>query len=84
MSATVASLLDVMQIRLSMCDSGLIKPPREVVDATRALVAELNSLDPLEAIEVMYSKNPIHVQYVRQKAGNILAGFTVDLENLPS
>jgi len=84
MSATVASLLDVMKIRLSMCESGLIAPPLEVIDATRKLVAELSVLDLTEEIEVSYSKNPFHAQYVRNKTGKVLAEFTIDINESPS
>jgi hypothetical protein len=79
MTTTAASLLNVMRIRLSMCDSGTIAPPSVVVEATRALVDELGILDPEEEVEIAYSENPFHAQYIRRKTGKILAEFTVDV-----
>ncbi len=80
MSAMVSSLLEVMNVRLSMLDSGLIKPPSAVADATRLLIAELCSLDPSELIEVRVSKNPFHAQYIRTKTNEVLAEFRVNLD----
>lgn len=77
MSATAASLLNVMKVRLSMYDSGLIQPSPDVIDATRLLVHKLNLLDPVEEIEVQYSESPLHVQYIRTKTKILLAEFTV-------
>jgi len=77
MTANVASLLDVMKFRLSMCDSGRITPSAEVIKATRILVNELNALDSQEEIEITYSTNPFHAKYIRLSTGVVLAEFTV-------
>jgi len=77
MTASVASLLDVMKFRLLMCDSGRITPPAELINATRTLVDELNALDSREEIEITYSTNPFNAKYIRRSTGVVLAEFTV-------
>lgn len=84
MGTTVASLLGIMKVRLTMCESGVIAPPLEVIGATRALVAELDMLDPEEIVVIAYSKNPFHAQYIRQKTGKLLTEFTIDVGSLLS
>jgi hypothetical protein len=83
MGATAESLLGVMKVGLSMCDSGLIQPSPDIIEATRLLVSELNLLDPAEEIEVRYSKSPLHVQYIRTKTKILLAEFTVASDEQP-
>jgi hypothetical protein len=80
MSTTVASLLEVMEVRLSMYDRKLIKPHPDVAEATRLLVSKLSLLDPAEELEVRYSMNPFHVQYIRKKPERLLAEFTVAID----
>lgn len=80
MSATAAGLLNVMNVRLSMLDSGRITPLPAVADATRLLVTELRLLDPSERIEVRVSKNPFYAQYIRTKTNKVLAEFTADID----
>jgi len=84
MSTTVASLLGIMKVRLSMYETGVIAPPLEVIVATRALVAELDVLTPKEIVDIVYSRNPFHAQYIRKKTGKLLAEFTIDAGSLPS
>ena len=81
MSATVASVKDVMSVRLSMLDSGLITPPPAVADATRLLMSKLCLLDPAERIDVRVSKNPFQAQYIRAKTNEILADFSADIDD---
>jgi hypothetical protein len=75
MSATSAkSLLQIMTVRQGMQVRGITHPHPSVVNATNELVERLTSLDPTEAINVVVvAENPVQVQYIRAKTGELLA-----------
>jgi len=73
MSTTARALLNIMSVRLSMLESGVTKPHSVVAEATRQLVKRLSLLTPDEVIQVTYTESPLHVQYIQQSSGEVLA-----------
>jgi len=78
MGATAGSLLDIMQVRMKMQETGIIHPNKLVVEATRILIEKLNGLDRNEEIEIsIISREPLFAQYIRVKNREVLAEINV-------
>lgn len=73
MGTTAKILIEVMQARLSMCESRGIVSSEQAIKGTRLLVNELRLLSPGEAIDVTYTTSPFCVQYIRRRTGQILS-----------
>lgn len=73
MSTTARQLLNIMSVRLSMLESSTTNADQVVALATKQLVERLALLAPDEPVEVTYTVNPLHVKYLRQSSGEVLA-----------
>jgi len=73
MTTTARELLDIMNVRLAMLEEGLIKPSSAVAEATRDLVDRLADLASDEKVEIVYTTDPLHVEYIRSSTNEVLA-----------
>jgi hypothetical protein len=72
-STTAKALLDIMKVRLSMLEQGTIEPSSAVAAATRQLVERLAALPNDEAIQIEYTREPLHAKYIRMSTNEVLA-----------
>jgi len=73
MSTTAKALLEIMQVRLSMIDAGLIKPSFPVIAAIRQLVERLAILEMDEVIQIECTDIAQHARYIRMNTNEVLA-----------
>jgi hypothetical protein len=73
MSTTARELLSIMKARLSILESEGTEPHASAAAATRQLVERLAVLPPSEVIQIEYTTEPLHAQYIRESSREVLA-----------
>ncbi len=70
-TTTAKELLKVMQIRLTMQETGITNPPEAVKTATKALVDQLSQFPDEEKISIVIEET--NGKYTQQSTGKVLA-----------